>query len=434
MASRQSLVSEPTRNSRTVSAPAVAVSVLVLASGLAAEPPCPYTVTEAGARPNCGFWGYSILNPRSINNLGQWAGYRRACPDNLNEIPIRWTPNGGLVTLPTPPQTSRCWAYDLNDSGTVVGARDGVTNGQVHGMWACVWLPNGEFIEIPPLGGSPPESMATAVNNSGVVVGWRTFSGGRYAFAWQDGAIVDLHPGDYGFAIAEARDIADSGWVVGQLGFESNGTGRAFRWKGDVVEILPLLPGALTSNGKAVTNTGVAYGECRFQSGSTITYRAAWWGSDGVPVELPPLPGHVNSVCTTANDAGLVLGKSSNSASSAVAVVWVNGEPFAVAPLLTEVPPGQIYSGSMVSLNQAGQVLATYSNPGISNGGGAWIVSPTGSWADLNGDCVVDGADIQLLLQSWGTVPDSNADLNGDGKVDGADLGILLGAWTNQGG
>ena len=45
---------------------------------------------------------------------------------------------------------------------------------------------------------------------------------------------------------------------------------------------------------------------------------------------------------------------------------------------------------------------------------------------DLNGDGVVDGADLGLLLGAFGT---SNvaADLNADGFVDGADLGILLG-------
>ena len=45
--------------------------------------------------------------------------------------------------------------------------------------------------------------------------------------------------------------------------------------------------------------------------------------------------------------------------------------------------------------------------------------------ADLNGDCVVDGADLGILLSEWGN-PDSAADLNNDGTVDGADLGELL--------
>jgi hypothetical protein len=46
---------------------------------------------------------------------------------------------------------------------------------------------------------------------------------------------------------------------------------------------------------------------------------------------------------------------------------------------------------------------------------------------DLNGDQVVDGADLGALLGQWGT--DGSADLNGDAIVDGADLGALLGAW-----
>jgi len=46
---------------------------------------------------------------------------------------------------------------------------------------------------------------------------------------------------------------------------------------------------------------------------------------------------------------------------------------------------------------------------------------------DLNGDGVVDGADLGLLLGAWGG--SGAADLNGDGVIDGADLGLLLGAW-----
>jgi len=53
--------------------------------------------------------------------------------------------------------------------------------------------------------------------------------------------------------------------------------------------------------------------------------------------------------------------------------------------------------------------------------------NPAGPAADLNGDGVVDGADLGLLLGQWGA--DGPADLNDDGVVDGADLGLLLGAW-----
>ena len=47
---------------------------------------------------------------------------------------------------------------------------------------------------------------------------------------------------------------------------------------------------------------------------------------------------------------------------------------------------------------------------------------------DLNGDGIVDGADLTILLGAWGT-DDIVADLNEDGLVDGADLTLMLGAW-----
>jgi len=47
---------------------------------------------------------------------------------------------------------------------------------------------------------------------------------------------------------------------------------------------------------------------------------------------------------------------------------------------------------------------------------------------DLNGDGFVNGADLGILLEAWGS-SDPAADLNGDGIVNGADLGILLEVW-----
>lgn len=58
-----------------------------------------------------------------------------------------------------------------------------------------------------------------------------------------------------------------------------------------------------------------------------------------------------------------------------------------------------------------------YSSPGSE----ASSITP-----DLNGDGEVDGADLGIMLSSWGTPA---ADLNADGSTDGADLGVLLSAW-----
>lgn len=48
---------------------------------------------------------------------------------------------------------------------------------------------------------------------------------------------------------------------------------------------------------------------------------------------------------------------------------------------------------------------------------------------DLNGDGVVNGADLAELLAQWNT--NGVADLTGDGVVNGADLASLLAMWTN---
>lgn len=54
---------------------------------------------------------------------------------------------------------------------------------------------------------------------------------------------------------------------------------------------------------------------------------------------------------------------------------------------------------------------------------------------DMNGDGMVDGADLGQLLGGWGIAGGGGpADFNSDGLVDGADLGMLLGGWGGCGG
>lgn len=60
--------------------------------------------------------------------------------------------------------------------------------------------------------------------------------------------------------------------------------------------------------------------------------------------------------------------------------------------------------------------------------GAAAPASAQSCGGDLNGDRVVDGADLGLLLGAWNAAS-SGADINQDGTVDGADLGLLLGGW-----
>jgi len=57
-----------------------------------------------------------------------------------------------------------------------------------------------------------------------------------------------------------------------------------------------------------------------------------------------------------------------------------------------------------------------------------WRVTATlKTGPDLNGDGIVDGDDLAVVLGHWGT--SGPGDLNGDGIVDGDDIAIVLGAW-----
>lgn len=56
-----------------------------------------------------------------------------------------------------------------------------------------------------------------------------------------------------------------------------------------------------------------------------------------------------------------------------------------------------------------------------------FICNVSGGGPDLNGDGIVNGADLAALLANWGSP--GATDLNGDGATDGADLAALLANW-----
>jgi len=92
----------------------------------------------------------------------------------------------------------------------------------------------------------------------------------------------------------------------------------------------------------------------------------------------------------------------------------------------------QVYTGPMTDCDNDGvpdiqQILlgqlVDSTNDGIPD-----ICDAVECVGDLNGDGVIDGADLGVLLNAWG-MRGGPADLNGDGVVNGADLGILLNGW-----
>lgn len=99
--------------------------------------------------------------------------------------------------------------------------------------------------------------------------------------------------------------------------------------------------------------------------------------------------------------------------------------------------PGPVHVGKVVDGSPVGSSTLYIGGNFLSSWHGdaylaAWegcpVVAPPIP-GDLNGDGVVNGADLGQLLSEWGPCAGCVSDLNGDGVVNGADLGSLLSSW-----
>lgn len=154
--------------------------------------------------------------------------------------------------------------------------------------------------------------------------------------------------------------------------------------------------------------------------------------------------GHVSGNFTTSNDrwtltirnaAGAVTMPTMGEGSSAYSGGNVNREDVcrlreSVSPT-TDATSWFDDSGSSSTFGRANTWTACPSGATVTQSFAALLASgctnPVGNPADLNGDGVVNGADLGILLGAWNQ--GGQTDLNGNGTTDGADLGILLGSW-----
>ncbi|MDB4775794.1 thrombospondin type 3 repeat-containing protein [bacterium] len=94
-----------------------------------------------------------------------------------------------------------------------------------------------------------------------------------------------------------------------------------------------------------------------------------------------------------------------------------------IATLFISIPPIEILNTSICN-NEPDDIHGEY----IDLGGNTLCVCI----GDLTGDGLVNGADLGILLGSWGPCPSEGScigDITGDGQVTGADLGLVLGSW-----
>lgn len=194
--------------------------------------------TRAAGMRDLGTLGGNRSVGRSINESGQVAGESKTGSGGTIRA-FRFTEGAGMISLGALPGGTNSSAYGINNSGQVVGESDTgpildpsfrLKGFALFGTHAFLWTEGVGMIDLGHLGGR--RSLATAISNTGIVVGTSTaLNGASRAFRWtQAGGMTDLNtllPSNSGWVLTVAWDVNDRGQITGE-GFH-NGAQHAFR-------------------------------------------------------------------------------------------------------------------------------------------------------------------------------------------------------------
>lgn len=234
----------------------------------------------------------------AVNDAGTVVGYAT----NANGLEMAFVYGGGSMNPLFPGAGTASRAGGINSSGTIVGyfANAG-------GYDHAFSYGNGVTSDLGTLGG--PESHAYGVNASGTVVGQSdtTNGAGKHAFSFANGAMTDLgtlggNPNNPQTNISVATAINDSGTIVGTA--NTAAFTHAFSYSGGTMTDLGTL-GGFASGAMAINSSGSIVGYA-----DTVGDNHAFLCVAGAMVDLNSLvlvPGVVLTSATAINDNGQVL-------------------------------------------------------------------------------------------------------------------------------
>ena len=236
-----------------------------------------------------------------INDNGQVVGYFGSIPG-----PVVWSRSTGPVTLTKISglnQFDAAGATDINNAGQIVGlARASYNVGQTV---AVLWTnPN----SLTPLPNTHQDNSATAINQSGLIVGNGNVSRYSGPVAWQNGVGFQLPLLGYTLQTGpqgDALDVNDAGIIVGSSSIPTSRNRHAVYWENGTAHDLGTLSGDESSGARAVSNNGAIVGESMGPSGSRAFL---WTASEGMKL-LGSLGGE-STLPTAINDNGWVIGNS----------------------------------------------------------------------------------------------------------------------------
>jgi len=159
------------------------------------------------------------------------------------------------------------------------------------------------------LGALPGDSssIAWAINANGDVVGWSTGPNGTRAFLFTNSGSMVALPGLPNRPYAVARDINDTGIVVGSANAGGTDLGHAVLWSAGSIQDLGTLGTGLYSEAWSVNNLGQVVGWSSSNGGSGLSgvHGFLYSNANGL-VDLTPTSD--NGYALDINDAGQVTG------------------------------------------------------------------------------------------------------------------------------
>jgi probable HAF family extracellular repeat protein len=315
-------------------APLAFAVVLVVTTAARAQPPRFLVTPIDHAPPRIGDWDDDYIGPVGMNDLGQVLGSGVSQGDRL---PMWiWSAQQGVRTY----DLGEHWPTGINNAGQVV-----------LGNPASIWSAGNGLQPLAP-GGTP-----RAINNAGVVVGFRGIQNVHAAF-WptpDDLELIPRLPGRTGESVA--ADINDRGDIVGysdlRLFPDPNSRPHGFLRTAEGVLIdLGTLPGHTASRAGRVNERTHVTGS----SFNTVEdVRGFLWTPERGMQDLEDVTG-IAMTAWDINDFDVIIGRSLKTDRF---VYWSPEDGLHELEALLDPSASGWRIGSVIDLNNAGQVLAS---------------------------------------------------------------------------
>lgn len=354
-----------------------------------------------------------------------------------------WTEGDGLSSI------GGIEAVGANSDGSAICGGVSTPSGESAGrlLLGATWEPFGG------LGASGCDANLSSgydISSNGarcVGLGWDGCSAN--AFLWEEGIGIAALPA-MGTSSTRADTISGDGHVIGGWDQLNGGNRLAAVWREDAAGqwneelLLQGMSGNSTGRGEINGSNGDGSVLLGTSTGTTTASKGAFVFREASGVEvLGILAGSLSPTTggflDTTEDGATIVGfqrEGLGGSGRFRATIWTNEtgltelKPYLNA-LGANIPESFTLAAGM-SISDDGRVICGWGYDGWIFAQEAWIAILPGTDApcpaDFNGDGVVDGADLGLLLSGFGTA-EATYDLNGDGEVNGADLGLFLAAF-----